>query len=223
MWEDLVYTKAQAKYRYNEIINDPENILPFKLKKSYELLREIILKKKKQLLAEDAVKINSYYFDLQMGLKLYVVLNEKYEFNERYAAQDEIWRYLSLEVFPDLVYERVKDTSERFYANGRRIWLKRIWWYIHLSWQGSYEKTYEVLKDNTSDEILQLVDRSGSGGYRTDLTREIMRQHSLSSRKPRFLRRILKLNVTRLKIIEPSLVVGGTSIYVEELYDYFGK
>lgn len=222
MWEDLIYTKAQAKYRFMDIEADPENAKPQKIKSSFKSLRKKIMIEKQKLLNDDTIKVNSYYFDLYMGLQLYDVLKEEYAFTDRLAAQDELWRYLSLEVLSDLVYERVGPNDTRFYAVGRRIWLKRIWWYIHLSWQGTTEKTFEILKANTSDEILQLVDRTGSGGYRLDLTREIMFQHNMcESKKSRFLRRILKLNVARLKIIEPNLVAGGKSVYVKELYGYF--
>ncbi|RFU65111.1 hypothetical protein [Peribacillus glennii] len=223
MWENVVYTKAQAKFKFQQIEAEPETCAPRQVKAPFDRLREILINEQKSFLSDEMKKINSYAFDLHMGLILYRVLKEKYGFNERLAAQDEMWRYLSLEVFPDLVYERFGMNDQRFYKGKRRIWLKSIWWYIHLSWQGTEEETIEILKDNSSDELSQLLDRSGSGGYRVELTREIMRQYKVnaSSKVPQLFRRVLKLNTARLNMIEPSLVEGGIEKYVSDLYKYF--
>ncbi|MFP7344019.1 hypothetical protein [Bacillus safensis] len=223
MWESVVYTKAQAKFKFQQIMSEPENCAPRQVKAPFDQLREIMMNEKKTFLMDGMKKINSYAFDLHMGLLLYRVLKEYYRFNERLAAQDEIWRYLSLEVFPDLVYERYGMNDQRFFKGTRRIWLKGIWWYIHLSWQGTEEETFDTLKDDSSDEILQLLDRSGTGGYRLELTREIMRQYKIhaSSNVPQLFRRVLKLNTARLNMIEPNLVEGGIETYVTDLYNYF--
>lgn len=223
MWDNVVYTKAQAKYKFQQIEAEPENCAPRQVEKPFDKLRETIMNGMKVFKIDEMKKINSYAFDLHMGLLLYRVLIEDYGFNERLAAQDEVWRFLSLEVFPDLVYERVGMKDQRFYRETRRIWLKSIWWYIHLSWQGTEEETYTVLKDNSADEILQLLDRSGNGGYRVELTREMMRQFNIhaNSRVPQLFRRVLKLNTARLSMIEPNLVEGGITRYVTDLYNYF--
>jgi hypothetical protein len=222
MWNDIVYTNAQARNKFQQIEADPENCIPSKLKEPFKQIRRIILEEKKLLLG-DLNKINSYAFDLQIGIRLYCLLNNDYKFNERLAAQNEVWRYLSLEVFPDLVYERVGAKEQRFYKESRRIWLRTIWWYIHLSWQGTEEKTLEVIEQHSSDEIMQLVDRSGRGGYRVELAREIMAQFKIhaNSKIPNLFRRVLMLNVAHLKMIEPKLVEGGTQKYVENLFLYF--
>lgn len=222
MWDDLVYTKAQAKFKFQQVEAQPENCAPRKVKTNFGHLREVILQEKQTFLSDETKKINSYAFDLHLGLVLYELLNNEYHFNERLAAQDEVWRFLSLEIFPDVVYERFGINDERFYKKTRRIWLKVIWWYIHLSWQGTVEQTYDILKDNSADEIIQLIDRSGSGGYRIAFTRELMRQHHSFDRKSsKLFRRILKLNTARLNMIEPSLVEGGIEAYVADLYNYF--
>ncbi|WP_078433842.1 hypothetical protein [Metabacillus halosaccharovorans] len=223
MWENVVYTKAQAKFKFQQIEAEPENCAPRQVKAPFNQLRKIMMNEKNKFLMDEMKKINSYSFDLHMGLILYRVLKEEYGFNERLAAQDEMWRYLSLEVLPDLVYDRFGMNDLRFYKGTRRIWMKSIWWYIHLSWQGSEEETFVILKDNSSDEILQLLDRSGSGGYRLELTRELMRQYKehASSKVPQLFRRVLKLNTARLNMIEPSLVEGGIETYVTDLYKYF--
>lgn len=223
MWESIVYTKAQAKNKFEQLEVDGNNCVPLNVKGPFNEFRKSIINEKHSFLSDEKNKIKSYSFDLHIGLYMYQILEEEYDFNERFAAQDEIWRYISLEVLPDLVYERYGIEEKRFYKEKRRIWLRSLWWYIHLSWQGTEEATYEVLKESSTDEINQLVDRSGSDGYRLDLTREIMRQHKIYSKDlgSRNLRRILVLNTVRINMIEPGLVEGGTNKYVEELYAYF--
>lgn len=221
MWEDIVYTKAQAKYKFHQIEAHPENCAPRAVKPYFEHLRSAMLQEKLRIV-QDMDKKAGYEYDLQLGLVLYELLNTHYAFNERIAASDEIWRFLALEILPDFIYERYGVSEARYYKRSSRVWPKAIWWYIHLSWQGTPESTYEILKDNTSDDMMQLVDRSGTGGFRIDLTRELMRQHHLTTDKPaQVLRRILKLNTARLNIVEPCLVEGGVEAYVSDLYQYF--
>lgn len=221
MWEDIVYTKAQAKYKFQQIEAQPKNCAPRTVKPYFEYLRSAMLEARKRMINVTEKKVG-YEFDLRMGLVLYEVLNTYYSFNERIAARDEIWRFLALEILPDFIYERYGVSDDRYYKRSSRVWPKAIWWYIHLSWQGTSEQTYEILKGNTADEMMQLVDRSGTGGFRIELTRELMRQHYLAENKPaQVLRRILKLNTARLNIVEPSLVEGGVEAYVTDLYKYF--
>src|SRR5699024_5283746 len=146
-----------------------------------------------------------------------------YKFTERDASNDEVWIYLSVNVIPDLVYRRWGLVESRFYMQSRRIWLRTLWWYVHLSWAGEKEETYNRLKNLTTDEVVQLVERSGTKGYRIDLTREIMKQFSVTYGQSdrNLFRKIMKLNTTRLKIIEPYLTTGGVTQYVKELIDYF--
>lgn len=228
MWGDIIYTTAQAKYKFSEITSNPKDITPSNIKSTFETLRKQLLDEKQKYLLKDKNKITPYSYDLHMALSLYRILNQEYNFNERFAAQNEIWRYLSLEVVPDLVVDRFLDdgkelNDERFYKRSSRIWLKSLWWYIHLSWQNYEEETLSVLEDNTADEIMQLIDRSGTGGYRINVTREIMKQYNKQRniRTERLFRKVLKLNTARLKMVEPELVNGGVEYYVEGLFNYF--
>lgn len=223
MWEEIVYTKAQAKHKFEQVAADVENCAPTKLKEPFDRIRALILQEREAFLQDETHKVKSHGYDLRMGMLLYRVLKEEYGFNERAASRDEVWRYLSLEVCPDIVYERYDLNDLRFYRGTRRIWLRSIWWYIHLSWQGNAEETFNILQDNSADDILQLIDRSGTGGYRIDLTRELMRQNRLYIKTPipLLFRRVLKLNTARLNMIEPSLVEGGVERYVHDLYQYF--
>lgn len=179
-------------------------------------------------ITEDQIsqKNNSYQVDLKFGLKMYVTLNSKYGMNVRSAATEGIWRYLSVCVVPDLIAKRYgQDHPDRFWKKPKRLWLRVLWWYIYLSWQGSEKDTYRILKDNSTDEILQLVDRCGRGGYRVDLYREIMKKYSeydLSERrKKQIFRKMMVLNTARVQVIEPELSAGGSRGYVDALCDYF--
>ena len=168
----------------------------------------------------------SYQLDLQFGIKLYSTLNQKYGMNVRLAATEGIWRYLSVCVVPDLIEKRYgKDHPDRFWKKPKRLWLRVLWWYIYLSWQGSEEETIAVLKDNSTDEILQLVDRCGRGGYRVDLYREMMLKNSqldpAERRKKQLFRKMMVLNTARVQVMEPELTVGGNRGYVKSLSEYF--
>lgn len=169
---------------------------------------------------------SDYLYDLKFGLELYKLLNEEYNLTTRDASNDEIWIYLSIKVIPDIIYQRWGLSEARFYKQGRRMWLKTMWWYIHLSWNGTEEKTFDLLKGFTTDEIVQLVERSGPNGYRIDVTREIMRQFSskeITRSNRNLFRKVMKLNTARVKLIEPALSKGGAEKYVEELINYFEK
>ena len=48
-----------------------------------------------------------------------------------------------------------------FYKKGVRLYSGKLWWYIHLSWQGDLEQTKSILINNSTDTILQIVERPG--------------------------------------------------------------
>lgn len=169
-----------------------------------------------------------YEFDLLFGLKLFHILAINNKMNPRTASDDGVWRYISIHVVPDIVFLRWGLNPIRFWKESRRIWLKTLWWYIYLSWQGDSEKTFEVLKDNTTDEIVQLVERSGPFGYRVDLCRNIMAYYGSlgeeqKKRSSQIFRRVMKLNTARVKVVEPALLAGGEKEYVKELFEYFDQ
>lgn len=174
----------------------------------------------------NGIKDAGYEFDLKFGLKLYSILTKGYHINPRVASDDSVWRYLSIKVIPDIVHNRWGMNPSRFWKESRRIWLKTLWWYIYLSWQNNSEETFEVLKDNTTDEVVQLVERSGPSGYRVETCRKIMKYYGTieknkKKRNNQIFRRVMKLNTARTKVVEPGLVVGGEKMYVKELFDYF--
>lgn len=195
------------------------------LRKEFKEIEESV--NKELSLKEKSSAISTYDYDLLFGIKMYEMLSSKYRISERQASQDGVWMFLSIEVIPDVVFRRWKGLNEsRYYKESRRIWLKTLWWYIHLSWQGDYEGTFKVLIDNTTDDLVQLVERSGSKGYRVKLYREIMLNYSLieeneKGRKNQLFRKVMKLNTARARVVEPALTNGGEEQYVKELFKYF--
>ena len=156
---------------------------------------------------------------------MYETLNNKYGMNVRLASTAGIWRYLSVCVVPDLVEKRYgTDHPDRFWKKPKRLWLRVLWWYIYLSWQGTARQTIEVLKDNSTDEILQLVDRCGRGGYRVELYRAMMKKHGeldpVERRRNELFRKMMVLNTARVQVVEPALVDRGEEGYVDSLIDY---
>ncbi|MBR6136398.1 MAG: hypothetical protein IKQ22_07960 [Clostridia bacterium] len=201
---------------------EPEKYLESKLDNDYAELR-------KQLLSEYQEVDNGkkYWLDYQFGLRLNRTLS-KFGFTSRDASDDGIWRFLSLCVVPDLVGRRWgRGAEQRFYSRAGRIWLKTIWWYIHLSWQGSRPETLKVLARNTTDQILQLVDRSGAKGYYVETYRKIMyyywaaREINTSIGEKEF-RQIMLLHTALCQSIEPGLYDGGEDGYVKMLFSRIG-
>lgn len=174
---------------------------------------------------EIAQKNNSYQLDLNFGIKMYETLNSKYGMNVRLASTPGVWRYISVAVVPDLVEKRYGiDHQDRFWKKSKRLWLRVLWWYIYLSWQGTAQQTFNILKDNSTDEILQLVDRCGRGGYRVELYRALMKKNSeldpAERRKKGLFRKLMVLNTARVQVIEPALSDGGEEGYVDSLCEY---
>lgn len=227
-WKEI--SKEEGSNRFDEYCQTKEAKCP----EEYKKLREEILDLFVRTLSEigiDPVDINSknyaYQVDYIFGLKFYQLLNNNYNMNIRIASTDGVWRFLSTCVVPDLVEMRYGiEHPDRYWKKPKRVWLRVIWWYIYLSWQGDEELTREVLKDNSTDEILQLVDRCGRDGYRVDLYREIMRKYASMDityrRKEQIFRKMMVLNTAKVQVIEPALVDGAEIQYVDDLCGFIG-
>lgn len=224
-WKKL--SKADADIIMQKWVDKPEYIDD----PDYSDLRNEILDAMKATVYDldiDKSRIHKagYEFDLYFGIKLFEILSKNYKLSVRDASDNGIWRYLSICVVPDVVFLRWGMRPSRFWKEPGRIWLKVLWWYIYLSWQGNNRSTYEILRNNTTDEIVQLVERSGAFGYRVDLCRNIMLYYGQLSveerkRRPQLFRRVMKLNTARVKVVEPALLPGGEKEYVKELFEYF--
>ncbi|UAR97186.1 DUF6339 family protein [Staphylococcus pseudintermedius] len=221
-WDIISYDIGKASKDFASLSVESKKINPIEISSEFEKLRQELLEARDEIYDQyefDAVNKLDYKFDLVFGLKVYEILNEAYGFTNRVASNDDVWRFLSIKIIPDIVHSRQQFKEEYFYKKPRRIWLKTIWWYIHLSWQGNQEETFEILKNNTTDTIMRLVDRSGIG-YNVELYREIMRQYVNYKDNDRSLfRRILKLNVARVLTVAPELFEDGIKGYVESLYE----
>ncbi|MEB8068152.1 hypothetical protein [Mammaliicoccus fleurettii] len=220
-WENIRYDVGRAQMDFDKLEVFPKTIEPINPRKDFIIIREELLKARDVVFEKydfDNENKLEYKFDLLFGLKVYQILNEEIGFVNRVASNDDVWRFLSISIIPDIVHSRWGFNEERFYKTPRRIWLKTIWWYIHLSWAGSVEETYNILKNNTTDTLAQLVERP-SIGYHVDMYREIMLQYSdISDSSREIFRSILKLNTARILTTSPELVEGGIQQYVEDLY-----
>lgn len=201
---------------------DPDGYLKTGLDPDAQALRDALIEGFDKFAGKQKYVLD-YRFGMWMRRKL-----EENGFTLRNAADDGVWMYLSLRVAPDLVEVRWdKDAEIRYYKQSGRIWLKTLWWYIYLSWQGNVEKTLKILETNSTDQILQLVDRTGKKGYYVDVYRKIMyyywyvRQTNNSIGEAEF-RRIMTLHTAMCKSIEPGLCEGGYDGYVRMLFSKVG-
>lgn len=222
IWENIKYDIGSATYDFNELIVKSTVMKSIKLNPELEVLRQQLIESRNSIFEEHNFNSSNkldYKFDLLFGLKMYQILSEKNGFSNRSACNDDVWRYLSICIIPDIVYQRWGENADHFYKIPRRIWLKTIWWYINLSWMGNEKDTYNILKENTTDTILQLVERPGIG-YHLDMYREMMFQYAdyVDSSRNLF-RRVLKLNTARLLTTTPELVDCGIKAYVADLFD----
>lgn len=171
---------------------------------------------------ENGEVVDKYKFDCYFGLRLYEILSsDRYYLREHDASNDGIWKYLQLRVIPEIVKSRIRDNEDAFYKKSNRLYLKRIWWFIHLSmYQGKIENAKSIILDscNNTDTILQLVDRSGRQGYRVELYREIMKYKAENKVSGEKFRNVLVLNSAKVKVIDPYLVNGGIKEYVKRIY-----
>ncbi len=188
----------------------------------YEELRKKVI----EVYEEAATTENGYQIDLNVGLCLFELLNLEKGFSLVMANDDDIWRYLSCKIFPDITYERypkpakgdIRLNKKRFFLHTRRIWLKTLWWYIFLAWQGDIKKTRDVLKDFGTDTISDFIERTGQG-YRVLLYRQLMRSYAAVENKSTDLfNAISKQNLVNCRTVEPGLVEGAEKGYVDSLF-----
>ena len=226
------FTKAQAKAFVDDLDSLPDAAWEDIVAKwtaysvddfdpSYSDLRDKIVEKYKE-----AEPKGGYAIDLSVGLCLYEELSLSSGFTNVVANDDDVWRYLSCKVFPDITYMRypkpaqiyIRVNQKRFYSHPRRIWLKTLWWYVHLSWQGSKEATYMVLKSFGTDTISDFIERPGKG-YRLGLFRELIKAYSHVEKKSSNLFNIIATqNRVNCTTVEPALTSNGEAGYVSRLF-----
>ena len=177
---------------------------------------------------------DNYLTDAYMGLALYEYFWNQQGFTLRTAADDGFWRYLSVKVVPDIVAQRWgKDNSDHFWSKPTRIWLRSVWWYVHLAWQGSSKSTKKLLESPNlnTDTILNFVERNGRKGTCVNAYRHIIRIYgklpeqtvrqygrNKAASSDDLFRVVMKLNTAKMLVLEPALCLGGEKGYALELF-----
>lgn len=219
-WENIQYSATKAREDFSKLEILPNEMVPINLTTEFIELRNQLIKLRDKIYDEhgfDSQNEVKYSFDLLFGIQLFSVLQSEPGFTNRVASNDNVWRYLSVKVLPDIVHSRWGMNEDHFFNMSRRIWLKTIYWYVNLSWNGTEEGTYEILKNNSTDTIQNLVERPGLG-YDINLYRELMKQYSYHKHDVTLFRRVMKLNTARVVVSSPALCEGGTKGYVERLF-----
>jgi hypothetical protein len=209
-----------ARRRYDDMVAT-HSFAAAELAPEYVRLRDQLLQAIPRF---DTLKdVGAGTYDVAAGLTLYRILGAN-GLDVRTAADEGVWRFLSLKVVPDLVAGRWgKVPEERFWRGRSRIWLRAVWWLVHLTWQGSEEQTWAVLADVTTDTLVQLIERPGRGGFRIELTRALFRERSQRRLSQEEFRALMKLNTARVMVTEPSFCDGGVDGYVRELHAYVSR
>lgn len=208
---------------YNlEVSGVPEEYLP---------LRESICKLFKSLGGTTIESTKMSPIDIHIGLELYEELGQL-GFSVTDATNDDVWRFISVKVFPDITYCRYptpekaqrekgqRINQKRFFSGKWRIWLKTLWWYIYLSWQGTSYETKAILEGNGSNTLSHFIETPGRG-HRVDCNRMLMKEYA--RRKPRVTPKMfdaaMKLYGAECRVVEPALTSGGVAGYCRRLFD----
>ena len=219
--DDEGFNKLVERWRRHELdvkLDEPYNDLRARIVSVFDDAGGLTLKNR-----------TMYPVDVEVGLALYEEL-DGFGISVEDACNDDFWRYLSIVVFPDITYMRYPDPEKeqgerggrlnhkRFFSMTRRIWVKTLWWYVHLSWQGSTEATREVLNAGSADGINKLIETPGRG-YRPEFYRAFMARFAKSpARSSKTIGRAKKLSNARCRIIEPELTIGGVEGYCDRLF-----
>lgn len=218
-------TKIEAIEEFN-FLNSRDFQQNRYLSENYKLLREKLVKKFEDIqveLAQESSSSKQYLLDIKFGLYLYQQTNNIFNLRDNIsiASNENFWIYINMIVIPDLVFLRWKSSSNlkaRFFEHTKRIYTNSIWWYIHLTWQGTYNNTYEVIENLTTDVLLQLTERSGSG-YNVELTRGIIKRFGgLDNMKNNDFRLIMKWHVLYVKTFQPEFYDGGINGYLDFIF-----
>lgn len=172
----ITLSRDEATTLFNSMVGDEMILENFdsSIPTDYFEFRKELLK-----IEKITAKPESYKTDLYFGLLLYQYLNSCEWFNETLAGNYGFWRFISLKVVPDIIKRRCGLNAPYFYEKSTRMYIPKLWWYIHMSYQGNIEDTEKVLLPLNTDYIMQLVERTGRSGFYLEISREIMRQLSL--------------------------------------------
>jgi hypothetical protein len=196
------------------------------LDSEYQRMRSDLLafeQASKQLASDD------YGFDLEMASQIYEYFNSLDFFNETVASNYGFWRYVCVKVVPDLTYRRHGYVPAYFYEKSVRLYIPTLWWYFHMSWQGTADETKKILRSLNTDYIMQLVERPGREGTYLGTTRAIMKYlgklpPAVTSKKVGnsiLFRRVMIQNTAKNENYNLA-IDGKTDQYVKDLFESCG-
>lgn len=210
-----------SRRRYDDMESSGD-FTPSGLTKEHQDLRASILTEIPLYSQRPEQQTSAGTYDIEVGLALYRIL-AIHGMNQRSAADDGLWRFLSVRLLPDLVAARWgKSAAARYWKGRSRIWLRAMWWMVHLAWQGTEDDTRASLRTVTTDTVVQLVERPGRAGFRVELTRSLFTERKLRKPSQDQFRAIMKLNTAKVLVVEPSLFMGGVAGYAKALFTEAG-
>ena len=224
----------KVKKQYDEYF---ENKVVYEdyLDDNYKKLREFLIDKSDEYLS---LGLKEYDYDLMLALDLYEFLEMQKDFTHIFRSSIEFWRYVSVYVIPDIVEKRwgcglEEKYENHFYKKSVRVYPYTLYWYIYLNWCGTRAKTYELLKDASDDEILNLVERPSRIGVNIDLMRAFnkrffsipknKRKILINGKKVSLYRILLKKNTAKLLVFRPEFYPNGIEGYVDMLFEGVGE
>lgn len=171
-----------------------------------------------------------YEIDLNVGLDFYEYMNSREQFNSVIECDDVFWKNIAIYVIPDVIASRHNSMNPTYYySKNLRIYPFVLYWYIKLSWQGNREETYEILKNNSTDEIMQMVERPSTIGINLELNRKIMKKFSeipqnrktilINGKLKKVFRLVFLKNTAKLATTRPEIYPGGIDGYVNMLFE----
>lgn len=229
-------SRGQSQEAMNDWVQNYPNLpsIDDDLKQLRTDIQAINTKVREEIEGDPTIKRTDYYLDYRFGMLLYDYLNNQQGFSLRVAANEGFWRYLSVKVVPDVVAQRWgKDNDSHFWSQPTRIWLRSIWWYVHLAWQGTMDETKKVLSCShfTTDTILNFEERTGRNGTHIEAYRNIIKCYSLvpesvikaqgrgkSNNSDDIFRIVMKLNTAKMLVMDPALYLGGEEAYAKSLF-----
>lgn len=221
-WKELSKNDAKKYYETHLIQNE------FKDKNDYDIKYANLKNKLEQYYNETRIElgifnenmsIKNYKFDYLFAIKLYKLLtSDEFYMGEREASNDNIWRYIQLYIVPNIIIKRWGiENAVHLYTQSNRLYLKCLWWYVHLSYDGENTKEILMSENFSTDTIVQFTERTGKKGYQIALYRGIIYNAYKYKLNNAEFRKLMKLNSAKIKIINPFLVEGGIDSYVKSL------
>lgn len=217
-WEE--YNKAQSEIAYNNYLEGTNVTISLEYHNLKMELEKAWNETKDEVENMKCGSREKYCEDIIFGSKVYEIFSkEPYKIGIREASNDNFWRYIQISVVPNIIKERWGDNPDRFYALSRRLYLRIIWWFVFLAYDGTLEKTKKLLlsENFTSNTLAGIVERSGQNGYRFEVINSFIKKMSELNVPDSEFRKLAVLNSARLKAVNPYLYDGGINKYNEDL------